>query len=323
MFRILFALFKLAVVVVLGLAVFGVWKAHRGIAELETLDPRDGAPGRFVSVGEYEMHVREWGDPSSPPLLLLHGFGAAAATELADLGARMGERFHVIAPDMLGMGRSERVLEPGAWYGIRQRAARMPRILDQLNVDEPAAVMGTSFGGAVALQLALDHPQRVRRLVLIDAQAMELGGGVFQWLGSLPLGLGTSLSYLGQGGGSVERAQADYEKSCSSGGPCPDRSQAESEWAMRKIRGTSQAFRAISASPLDARIPADLSQVGAETLVIWGSDDPWIPLEQGRRLAEAIPNARLEIIDQAGHSPYKDQPEAVVALIASFLADPN
>src|SRR5215213_10351204 len=120
----------------------------------------------FVSVDGAHVHYQEFGDPSKPTIVLIHGYTASlyvwktTAPMLADAG------FHVIALDLLGFGYSDKP----SWfdYAISSQARIVARFMNRLGIGR-ATIVGSSYGGAVAATLALDYPERVEKLVLVDA----------------------------------------------------------------------------------------------------------------------------------------------------------
>ena len=124
------------------------------------------AHSHFVNIDGARVHYQEFGDSSKPPLILIHGYTASvyvwktAAPMLAEAG------FHVIAIDLLGFGYSEKP----SWfdYSIASQARMISRFMNRLGIGR-ANIVGSSYGGAVALNLTLDYPETVEKLVLVDA----------------------------------------------------------------------------------------------------------------------------------------------------------
>src|SRR5687767_9374114 len=167
--------FKIVAGVVLVLVLFvvgAVIHANLAIAREETRSPAEGAPGRMLTIAGRQWHVSTIGnpnrDPTGAPILLVHGF-AVAGSETFQPWARtqLGER-SLILPDLLGYGHSERVPAAGPWYSLTGYSQGIATLLDQLGVAR-VDVVGHSNGATVAAQFALDHPNRVRRIVFMDA----------------------------------------------------------------------------------------------------------------------------------------------------------
>src|SRR6187399_3194944 len=120
---------------------------------------------KFVSVDGARVHYQEFGDASKPTLVMIHGYTASlyvwktVAPMLADAG------FHIVALDLLGFGYSDKP----SWfdYAITSQARMVARFMNRLGIGR-ATIVGSSYGGAVAATLALDYPERVEKLVLVD-----------------------------------------------------------------------------------------------------------------------------------------------------------
>ena len=231
----------------------------------------------------------------------------------------IAESRSLIMPDMLGTGFSQRVTEPTAAYTVQGRVAHLAQLLDALGVAQ-VDVIGSSYGGGLATQFALDYPQRVRRLVLIDAQVYGSGGGFFQALGNLPLGIGRAITWQALGAG--PQSLSLMQMGCGEAeGYCPTEADIAARQARAKVRDTTDALRAMSKTPPNGRIPDDIGQLDLPVLVIWGAEDAIIDPVEGERLAQDISRVRLEVIPGVGHSPHVEQPAVVADMILNFLSE--
>lgn len=132
--------------------------------------------GEFLEIDGTRLHYRRSGDPTRPAILVLHG----AASNLEEPRLALGEAFageHVIWLDRPGLGWSER--PASRRWSPADEAALIVKFLDQLEISQ-AVVIGHSWGGAIAMRLAIDHPQRVTGLVLI-APALSAWIGEAAW----------------------------------------------------------------------------------------------------------------------------------------------
>lgn len=310
-----------AAVLGLSLAVALVWSAvtNQQIDAFETLDPAEVATGQFAVVQGYRLHYRLSGDPArdatGAPIVLIHGF-ASSGYEFSKLIPDLAARRSLIVPDLLGYGFSQRVTEPAPAYTHRGQAALLKGLLDQLGVDR-ADLVGASYGGAIATQFALDYPERVRRIVYLDGQVYDVGGGGFALIPKLPFGLGRALTWNTLAGG--PGAAALLGVACVRPERCADATLGEARAKIVRVRLTTEALLAFSSAPRDVYAEADVAKVSQPALVIWGEQDAIVPLERGRRLARELPDARLEVIADAGHTPHLEQPARVTPLVLGFL----
>jgi pimeloyl-ACP methyl ester carboxylesterase len=138
---------------------------------------KDHPSDTFVKVDGVRMHVRTSGQ-TGPVVLMLHGASANAREFEATLAPRVSKTHRVLLLDRPGHGFSER---PRDGYELGVQARLAAGVLDQLAPDERAVIVGHSFGGAVALRLALDYPEKVRGLILVAPVSHEWGGGGQAW----------------------------------------------------------------------------------------------------------------------------------------------
>ena len=244
---------------------------------------------------------------SGPPLLLINGIGARLET-WRPLARRLCASRRLILFDVPGTGGSGRLRTPLRMPGMARLAVDL---LDQLG-DERVDVLGYSWGGAVAQQLARDAPKRVRGLVLV-ATSPGRGGKtpllpLLALLG-MPLQLvsGTYLSRIAPVifGGDVGRTGS------------AQRGGAQSPWDQLPTRlGYTQQIYAISGW---TSLPW-LARITAPTLVISGAADPLVPVENARLLASRIPGARLSIVADGGHLWLLEHAKTAAALIDEFLS---
>jgi pimeloyl-ACP methyl ester carboxylesterase len=301
----------------LGLAVV---YANRQLAAVETLDPEAAAPdGQFITVDGVRLHYLDGGARTGdrPPVLLLHGFGASTTTWRHTLPA-LASHERVLALDFPGHGYSERVTTPT--YSLRRTANLVAGFLTALDIGR-AVVVGNSMGGAVALQLAISHPRRVDRLVVVDAVGDSAGprrppAALLRLLTAGPLGRaliyytfcnpafarrGLALSYADPAR-LTEAAVTGYR-------------------APLRVRGTAQALVAMTLSPPDSDLPHRLPTITAPTRILWGADDRLIPLTTGERLRDRIPGSRLTVLPHCGHLPQEECPALFHAALNAFLAE--
>jgi len=307
-FKIIIAV--LAVIVIFGTGV--VADANLEISSRETLAPDFGAPGRFVTVDGHKLHVATIGDiakdPSGAPLLLLHGFLAPGHVTWLPWANRLTPQRALILPDLLGFGHSERVTQPGAYYTLKEQAASLATILDALGVTQ-VDIVGESYGGAVAAQFAAEFPERVRRVVFMDAAIYAQPA--LARVATVPLGIGRAIVWHVLGGGPFGFIAQN----------CKD--QPSCRWMrLAHVTGTTDALIAMLTTrrqtPDDANLPQRLSKITARSLVIWGGNDTVVPVTDGDRLALAL-KSTIAIVAGAGHLPYLDQPEKVAQRILDFL----
>ena len=247
----------------------------------------NGVPTRVLSAGE------------GPAIVFIHGTGGSGKVWFNQMRRFEGE-YRVIAPDLPGYGRTPL---PDAIRSIDDYPAFVLALLDALDLPQ-AVLVGNSMGGRVALQLALDHPERVSGLVLINSSGLKLPGiPTVNVREMAPAEFASRLFYRTPEQASSRGALA--ERFVDS----PEQQQAR------------QTMLRLTAGPLRQDMQERLGDLQAPTLGVWGEGDRIIPPVYGEAFASAIPNAQLAVLPRAGHVPMLERPGAVNEVMAPFLAD--
>jgi pimeloyl-ACP methyl ester carboxylesterase len=261
--------------------------------------PSDGASGAGAVVAGRD-------GPSVP--LYLHGVPTNSDDWVGFL-ARSGG----IAPDLPGFGRSGK---PGSLrFEIDEYADFIERFLDVNEVERVSMVVHD--WGAVGLAFAQRHPQRIDRLVVIDAIPLLAG---YRWHRTARIWRTPGLGELSMGTISRRTLRLLSREANATPGPMPD------AWLDSVLdhfdQGTQRAIlRLYRSSPPDvlAAAGARLGEIGAPALVVWGTKDPYIPARFAQAYADALGGAELLTLDDAGHWPWLDRPD-VIERVVSFLA---
>lgn len=257
---------------------------------------------------------------SGEAVLLIHGMAGCSDTWRA-IVPRLAECYRVIAPDLLGHGRSAK---PRTDYSLGAFAAGLRDLLDDLGISR-VTVIGQSLGGGVAMQFLYQHPEYCRRLILISSGGLGPDvGWVLRLLAApgaellLPviapkavvtLGnrLRPALRAMGLGSPSAEQTWQSY----SSLSDPPTR--AAFQRTLRSVvdyRG--QSVSALSRLSVHGEVP---------TLVIWGDRDPIIPVAHAYSVLEARPGSRLKVMPGLGHYPHVEAAPEVADAIHEFFLD--
>ncbi len=229
---------------------------------------------------DFELHYRAAGQ--GKPVVLVHGLSGSGHWWRQTMPALAGP-YRAYALDLAGFGGSR-----AGSFQLRVASRQLLAFLDALEIDKPSLV-GHSMGGFIVADLTAQHPERVEKLVLVDAAALPFEDGV------LGRGVGLALAF----------------------------------WRMPKTFWPvflGDAYRAgprtlwqATSDLLAADIARDLEQIEAETLVVWGQHDRLVPLSLGKELDRRLHHSRLEIIPGAAHSPMLERPQEFNRLLLSFL----
>lgn len=255
------------------------------------------------------------------PVVLLHGGGpgASGVSNYSRNIDALAARFRIIVPDMPGYGRSTKNLDQSDPFGALADSIR--GLLDVLDIDN-AHLVGNSYGGAAALRLALDSPQRVGRLVLMGP------GGIGTTRGLPTAGLNSLLNYYGGDGPSRDkletfiRSYLVYE-----GASVPDelidlryRASIEPDVvANPPLRRPSGPTALRTLWRMDLTRDSRLKACQTPTLVLWGRDDKVNKPSGGPMLLHAMPNAELVMTSHTGHWMQWERAELFNQLVIDFL----
>jgi len=263
------------------------------------------------------MHVERYGHGSSA-IVLLHGFPTSAFL-WRDVGVRLARQRHVVyAPDLFGYGESDRPFD--ADFGVAAQAEYLDRALTQLRVQQ-ATVVGVDLGGTVALRLAATRPERVSRLVLINAGAFdELPGRDVRALEGLAVrhSLRIARSVTGAApllGRLLERSVANP------GETMPARLMGRYLAPFVGQEGVAHLYalaRAIRSAEVEE---IALEEIAAPALVVRSQLDEWLDETVAERLVQVLPNARLLRVPSAARLLPEERPELVAEFIHDFDAE--
>jgi pimeloyl-ACP methyl ester carboxylesterase len=221
-----------------------------------------------------------------PPLVLLHGLAASARWWQPNIPA-LSRSFRVTAIDLPGFGASHRL----ARFVLREVPGQVVRAMDELGI-ERASIIGHSMGGLVAGGIAADHPDRVHRLVLVDAGFLSLSPGIV----SRVVGPMRAVRWV-----TPSMARVFVEDVARSG-------------LIRLLEATGEVLRADWADKLPL--------IRARTLVVWGEQDTICPLRIGERIVSLVPDARLLVLGRTGHNPMWERADEFDREVLAFLTAP-
>jgi pimeloyl-ACP methyl ester carboxylesterase len=257
-----------------------------------------------LEIDDQPVFLRRAGD-AAVPIIYLHGIPTSSYDWLSPLALGGG-----IAVDLPGYGHSGK--RGDLDYSLAGHVRFLDRLLDELDIDRVRLCMH-DWGAAVGLAWASEQPERVQRLVAINAVPLLPG---FRWRGPARL---VRMPLVGPiaVGAATKRILRHVSRRASAGrGPMPEpfvASVAES-FDLGTERATLQLLR--SASPeLLARAGAGLGAITAPALVLWGEHDPYIPQRFGTGYAAALGDATLEVVENAGHWPWIDRPELATRIV--------
>lgn len=303
-------LLLIALVILVPMLVY--WLFPRPI--LHWVRDRLRAKGRLtlnsVRVGAHDWPYLEGGPRGAPPLVLVHGFGGDK-DNWAMLAPYLTDRYHLIVPDMVGFGDNARPDDVG--YDIAAQTDRLVAFLDAMGIGQ-CHLVGNSMGGWIALHAALDHPDRLTTLTLVNNAGVR---------GAEP----SELEQLPRDGPSplVATDARDLKRLMAFIAHKPRFIPSRFLDVVFAERAASSAlhdqiFWTIAADIEERPLNDRLADVRVPTLIIWGRHDRLIHVSCLAELQAGIAGSEAVIFEDAGHVPMLEKPAATASVLRRFLA---
>jgi pimeloyl-ACP methyl ester carboxylesterase len=278
----------------------------------DTLQPR----AEFLTVNELLLHYLDWGAGDRPAVVCVHGYTGSAQAFNA-LARRLGDRFHIIAPDVRGHGES-------AWsatgaYQYADQMGDLAQLVDRLGLDR-FVLIGTSMGGIIAMAYAAQFPNRLRGLVINDiGPDVEAGTQrITGMIGSRPedfTSLEEAMDYRRQISPITAARPLEDQRELALGVLCQ---RPDGRWGWKLDPAYIEQRIARGAPPRPNLWPA-LANLPCPTLVVWGTDSDVLSEAQAKRMVETLPKGELVAVAGVGHAPTLVEPP-VLAALERFLA---
>lgn len=236
-----------------------------------------------MTINQLPLHTEQL-NAEGFPLLLLHGWGQSLES-VKPLGQLLTDHSHVHLVDLPGFGKTSSPEYP--WSGF-DYADRLIQYLDQQGIAK-VDLAGHSFGGKVALCLSIRYPERIRRLVLISSSGIPKKRNLFQRLRSMA---------IKWGGKSLKLIDKVCQTETFANYFAP-------RFGSVDYRNASGVMRSVLVKTVNEDLSAQVRQVKAPTLLLWGDKDTETPFEIALRLKKLIPNASLLPLHHKGHYPFE------------------
>jgi pimeloyl-ACP methyl ester carboxylesterase len=299
---------RVALVLVAGIVLALLSLVRTDIPQAELLPRYGGGASRFATVDGVTVHYRDEG--AGPPLVLVHGTSSSLHT-WDGWAERLAPHRRVVRLDLPGFGLTGPA--PDHDYGASRYARVVFALMKQLGIDR-ADVGGNSLGGRVALTMALEHPERVRSLLLVDAAGLSgLKPPPVFAIARVPV-LGHGLRWLTPRAmirRSVEDVYGDPSRVTDA--------LVDRYYELTRRDGNREALYDRLNGPADPPLDDRLGEVRVPVLVLWGERDAWIPLPYAHRFAEGLHAAKLVTYADAGHVPMEELPEPTARDAEAFL----
>jgi pimeloyl-ACP methyl ester carboxylesterase len=239
----------------------------------------------WCKLDDARLHYQTAG--SGDPVVLIHGLSASSRWWHRNIDALAGQ-FSLYIVDLIGFGRSRGRQR----FVLSESAALLARWMETIGLDR-AHIVGHSMGGYIAAQLAAEHPEKVDRLVLVDA--------------AVPLPRKSRLQHLAHLGREMRYTPPRFLHLL----------------ATDAVLAGPRTVLSAANQLLVADLEPELANISAPVLLIWGEHDPLVPPVIADRLEELIPNVRRHVIPNSGHKPMLERPNEFNAAVIAFLTDPR
>jgi pimeloyl-ACP methyl ester carboxylesterase len=283
----------------------------------------------MLHMGSLRVHHTHGG--RGAPVLFIHGLGSSGYLEWRFNLEPTAARHRVYAPDLPGFGRSEK---PRARYGIPYFTRFIERYMEGRGL-RSAAVVGASLGGRVALELALKHPERVSKLVLVNSlglgrPSMRLTYGLI----TLPR-VGETMMNVTRNAlnwvpaAMIRRVAGRYVGASADLSRTMDDGYLDNLRELYAAEGYHDAYLATVRSLVtptalfgnEYDVSGRLCEIKVPLQLIWGANDPLFPLIHATRAHALVENSRLAVIEGAGHTPQAERPEEFNRVLLDFLRE--
>jgi len=242
-------------------------------------------------------------------VLLLHGLGANSSSWQLQMPVLLTAGFRPIAPDLPGFGQSH----PGQGrWSIHSAARVVAAAINQLHA-APLHIVGISMGGTVALQLAVDYPEMVKKLVLVSTFARLWPESLGGWL------------YFAQRAFLVWGRGLDAQAQYVAARIFPGIAQEDLRLALFEqiMQANPAVYKAAMRSLGLFNVLGRLKNIRAQTLVVTGEKDSTVPIHNQHPLVERIPGAKQVLLANAGHALCVEQPDLFNKYLIDFLCQPS
>jgi pimeloyl-ACP methyl ester carboxylesterase len=299
-----------AVLVVLILLIKGVVYSDIPVEELKKKYANEFS--KFIEVDGMQVHYRDEG--KGTPIVLIHGTASSLHT-WNDWANELQKTHRVLRMDLPAFGLTG--ANANADYSIQNYTRFLQAFLSKVNVDN-FYLVGNSLGGNIAWDYAAEHPEKVKKLILIDASGLPTNDPL-PWIFKMaktPV-LNSLFLYVTPKAIIKDNMEQVYEDDSKITEILITRYH---EMALRE--GNRKAFidRAKIGFLLDEKATLEkLKSIKTETLLLWGENDLWIPLDNGKRMKGLLENSKLVVIKNSGHVPMEENPQESLALFLDFI----
>jgi pimeloyl-ACP methyl ester carboxylesterase len=268
----------------------------------------------FATIGQISYHYTEY-PAAGKDILFIHGFASSTYTweKVAPVLNKLG--YHVWALDMKGFGWSDKPKD--ASFDPLTLTEEVYQWMEAMDLKD-VVLVGNSLGGGIAIFMALLHPEKVGRIVLIDAAAYNTKFPFIMKMARMPLSAEMTKLVFSRWLVRLTLSEVYHH------GDWITKDQVEAYYNRLRTENALNAqiavVRALKFSRFEKYVNR-ISEIESKVLIIWGEDDRWIPLSSAYRFNKELRDSNLVIIPRCGHMPQEEYPDITARLIDAFIQD--
>ncbi len=282
--------------------------------ESKTLDDniRRGLPGQFIKLSDGYVHYELSGPDDGPVVVLIHGISTPYFIWDDAQSALTKAGFRVLRYDLYGRGFSDR---PNVTYDEQLFDRQLLELLSALKIREPADLVGSSLGGAIAVIFAARHPEKARKLLLISPAGYPVNLPLAGRVVYLPI-VGDYMTYA-FGNPIMLRGFKNYFSKLDKLSAFSEKYRQQTQYSgfKRAILSTLRNFNLYDQKTAYETV----GKQGRQVMLIWGREDKIIPFSNNEMIRAVIRDVDFHAIDAAGHLPHYEVPERVNPLMVEFV----
>jgi pimeloyl-ACP methyl ester carboxylesterase len=282
--------------------------------ESKTLDDniRRGLPGQFIKLSDGYVHYELSGPDDGPVVVLIHGISTPYFIWDDAQSALTKAGFRVLRYDLYGRGFSDR---PNVTYDEQLFDRQLLELLSALKIREPADLVGSSLGGAIAVIFAARHPEKARKLLLISPAGYPVNLPLAGRVVYLPI-VGDYMTYA-FGNPIMLRGFKNYFSKLDKLSAFSEKYRQQTQYSgfKRAILSTLRNFNLNDQKTAYETV----GKQGRQVMLIWGREDKIIPFSNNEMIRAVIRDVDFHAIDAAGHLPHYEVPERVNPLMVEFV----
>ena len=266
---------------------------------------------KFIKAGDLKLHYHEAG--SGPALIMVHGGGPGAGgwSNYRRNVDHFAQHYRVILPDLPGFAKSDKPAVEGGLLTFMARAIK--GLMDALDIHR-AHFVGNSLGGATTMKFALDHPDRIQRIVLMGAPALAL------FTPQPSEGIKHLMGYYAPPGPSMEKLRNFLNVMVYDGSQLTDQLIKERYEASIQPDLVANPILSPRSRAVLEPVWKDVGNIKHKTLIVWGRDDRTVTLDHSFFLLNQLENVRLHVFSKCGHWAQWEKAAEFNRLVSDFLS---